>query len=83
MTDAIVTGRLDVNNLLDADGNPADSEKVSSLVNEHVVVVSGKNLISLPYKIKYVSPGVKVMDKYTVDLSETVDDSIVCIVLNK
>ena len=83
VTDAIVTGRLDVNNLLDADGNPADSEKVSSLVNEHVVVVSGKNLISLPYKIKYVSPGVKVMDKYTVDLSETVDDSIVCIVLNK
>ena len=83
VSDAILNGRLDVNNLLDTKGDPADPEKASSLVNEHVVIVSGKNLISLPYKIKYVSPGVKILDKYSVDLSETVDDSTVCIVLNK
>ena len=83
VSEAIISGRIDVNKLLDTDGNPADPDKASSLVNEHVVVTSGKNLISVPYKIKYVSPGVKILDKYSVDLSETEEGSIVCIVLNK
>lgn len=83
VSDAILSGRIDVNNLLDINGEPADPEKASSLVNEHVVVASGKNVIAVPYKIKYVSPGVKILDKYSVDLSEIADDSTVCIVLNK
>ena len=83
VTDAILTGRMDASNLLDTNGNPADAEKAAALVNEHVVVASGNYVISLPYKIKYVSPGVKVIDKYSVDLSETAEGSVVCIVLNK
>ena len=83
ISDAIITGKIDVNNLLDVNGAPADAEKAASLVNEHVVITGCKNIVAFPYKIKYVSPGVKIVDKYMVDLSETADGSTSYIVLNK
>ncbi len=83
ISDAIVTGKIDVNSLIDTKGNPADPEKASAMVNEHVVVASAKTVIAVPYKIKYISPGVKIIDKYIADLSETEEGKTAYIVLNK
>ena len=83
ISDAIVTGKIDLNSLLDTKGDPADPEKASAMVNEHVVVTSAKSVIAVPYKIKYVSPGVKILDKYVADLSETEEGKTAYIVLNK
>ncbi|WP_091819393.1 hypothetical protein [Butyrivibrio sp. ob235] len=83
VADAKLNGHIETGLLVDADGNPIESDKASDLSDEHIVVTAMKNIVAAPYKIKYVSRGVKIIDNYLADLSEIADDSMACIVLSK
>ncbi|WP_026669284.1 hypothetical protein [Butyrivibrio sp. AE3006] len=83
VSEAILTGQINVNSLIDSDGNPIDSEKAAALSDEHVVITGSKFVVAVPYKIQYMTSGVSLLDKQMADLSGTADGSISCIVLNK
>jgi hypothetical protein len=83
VADAKLSGRIQTNLLVDAEGNVIDTDKADSLSGEHVVITTLKNTVAVPSKVKYVSRGVKLVDKYIADLSETEADSSICIVLSK
>ncbi len=83
VSEAILTGQINVNALVDSDGNPIDSEKAAALSDEHVVITDSKSLVAVPYKVQYMTSGVSLMDKQLADLSGTADGSVSCIVLNK
>ncbi|WP_029321173.1 hypothetical protein [Butyrivibrio sp. AE3004] len=83
VSEARLSGQIDVNSLVDKDGNAIDSEKVDKLENKHVIISGSKNIISVPYKIKYVSGGISLVDKNTADFSAVADDTAVCMVLDK
>ncbi|WP_408071267.1 hypothetical protein [Butyrivibrio sp. JL13D10] len=83
VTDAVLAGQIDVNTLVDKDGNAIDSEKASLLSNQHIIITRSNGAIAAPYKIKYFSGKVKARDKYVADFSENVDGEIACVVLDK
>ena len=83
VTDAVLAGQLDVNTLVDKDGNAIDPDKAAVLSDQHVVITKSAGIIAAPYKIKYFAGKAKPVDKYMADFSENIDGEIACIVLEK
>ncbi len=83
VSDAVISGQIDVNSLVDKDGNTIEPDKADSLSSQHVVICASKGLVSVPYKIRYASNNIKLIDKKTADFSGLADDASACLVLDK
>ncbi|WP_026490572.1 MULTISPECIES: hypothetical protein [unclassified Butyrivibrio] len=83
VTDAVLSGQLDVNTLVDKDGIAIDPDKAAVLSDQHVIITKSANIIAAPYKVKYFAGKAKAYNKYMADMSDNVDGEIACVVLEK
>ena len=83
VTDAVLAGQLDVNTLVDKEGNPIAPDRAATLSSQHVILSKTTNIIVAPYKIAYFYGKSKPIDKYMADFSENAEGELACIVLDK